>query len=164
MGTTEITAAAGTPFIDIVREVKAPRELVYRAHTDPNLIVKWLGPRRFRMTVERWEPVDGGAWHFTHHDTDGSAFGFHGVFHGTPSADGMLQTFEFEGAPGHVSLDKLTLEDQGDRTIVRIHSVYQSVEARDAMVENGMGSGVSEGYDRLDELVAGDAARVGALA
>ncbi len=66
----------------------------------------------------------------------------------------MIQTFEFEGAPGHVSLDSLTLEEHGGRTLVRMHSVYQSVDDRDAMVQAGMAEGVNEGFERLDELVA----------
>ena len=76
------------------------------------------------------------------------------MFHGTPSPDGMVQTFEFEGAPGHVSMDTLTMQEQGGRTIVRTNSLFQSVEARDAMVEHGMAEGMSEGYERLDELLA----------
>ena len=74
-------------------------------------------------------------------------------FHGTPSPDGMVQTFEFEGAPGHVSLDSVTFEERDGRTVLRGHSVFQSIEARDAMVQSGMERGLSEGYDRLDELI-----------
>ncbi|MHB8893419.1 MAG: SRPBCC domain-containing protein, partial [Candidatus Limnocylindrales bacterium] len=85
--------------------------------------------------------------------TDGTEYGFHGVFHGTPTPDSITQTFEFEGAPGHVSLDRLTLEARGARTLVRSHSVFQSVEARDAMIESGMEGGMNEGYDRLDEIL-----------
>ena len=154
MGTTRITAEPGLPFIEIEREFDAPRDLVFRAHTDPELLVQWLGPRRMTMTVERLEIRDGGTWRFIHREPDGTEHGFHGVFHGTPSVDWMVQTFEYEGAPGHVSLESLTLEERDGRTLVRAHSVYQSVEARDAMIESGMEHGVNEGYERLDELVA----------
>lgn len=154
MGTTRITAEPGTPFIEMERTFNAPRDLVYRAHTDPELLVQWLGPRKYQMTVERWDVRDGGAWHYTHQDEEGNVYGFHGVFHGAPTTDGMTQTFEFEGAPGHVSLDTLTLEERDGKTIVRIRSVHQSVEDRDAMIEHGMAEGVNDGYDRLDELVA----------
>jgi uncharacterized protein YndB with AHSA1/START domain len=106
------------------------------------------------MTVEQMDVRDGGRWRYTHRDDQGNAYGFHGVFHGEPTPDRITQTFEFDGAPGHVSLDTLTLEEQGARTVVRVHSVFQSVAARDAMVENGMADGVNDGYDRLDELVA----------
>ena len=155
MSTTQIDAPAGVPFIDITREFDAPRDLVFRAYTEPELLVQWLGPRKYKMTLERWDVRDGGTWRFIHSDDQGNAWGFHGVFHGEQTPDGMLQTFEFEGAPGHVSLDKLVLEDLGNgRTAVRMHSVYQSVEARDAMVESGMEEGMNDGFDRLDELLA----------
>jgi uncharacterized protein YndB with AHSA1/START domain len=160
MGTTQVTAEPGVPFIDVTREFDAPRELIYRAHTDPELLVQWLGPRKYAMKVKRWDVRDGGAWRFTHRDAEGNEYGFHGVFHGTPSPDGIVQTFEFEGAPGHVSLESLKLEERNGRTVVHTHSVYQSLEARDAMLQSGMADGMNEGYDRLDELLARLAAPV----
>jgi uncharacterized protein YndB with AHSA1/START domain len=153
MGTTQIIAAPGVPFIEMSRAFNAPPDLLYRAHTDPELLVQWLGPRKYRMTVEQMDVRDGGLWHYTHHDGEGNSYGFHGVFHGTPSPNGITQTFEFEGAPGHVSLNSLTLDDEGGRTVVRVKSVFQSVAARDAMVESGMADGFNDGYDRLDELI-----------
>ena len=161
MGTTSINAPKGSPFIDLERTFDAPVELLYRAHTDPELLTQWLGPEKYAMTVEEYDVRDGGRWRYTHRDPDsGATYGFHGVFHGRPSTSGMVQTFEFDGAPGHISLDALTFVPDGDRTIVRIHSVYQSVEARDAMIENGMERGLNEGYARLDTLLSGLAAAV----
>jgi len=154
MARTTITAEPGVPYIDITREFAGPRDLLFRAHTDPDLLVQWLGPRRFAMNVDRYELRDGGTWRYTHRDEAGHEYGFHGVFHGTPSPDGIVQTNEFEGAPGHVSLESLRFEEAEGRTRVRVHAVYQSVEARNAMVENGMETGLSEGYDRLDEVLA----------
>lgn len=154
MGTTQVTAEPGVPFIDVSREFDAPRDLIYRAHTDPELLAQWLGPRKYAMNIERWDVRDGGAWRFTHRDAEGNEYGFHGVFHGSPSPDGIVQTFEFDGAPGHVSLESLRLEERNGRTVVHTHSVYQSLEARDAMLQSGMADGMNEGYDRLDELVA----------
>lgn len=151
---TQIIAEPGVPQIVITREFDAPRELVYRAHTDPELLVRWLGPRRMTMTVERYEVRDGGTWRFIHRDTDGTEAGFHGVFHGTPSPDNLVRTFEFEGAPGHVSLETATFADHGGKTLVRTNAVFQSVEDRDAMIQSGMESGVNEGMERLDELLA----------
>jgi uncharacterized protein YndB with AHSA1/START domain len=159
--TITLDAPAGQPYVDVTREFDAPRDLVFRAWTEPDLLVRWLGPRRLRMTIDRWEPKDGGRWRYVHHDdATGSSFGFHGVFHGPFSPDGATQTFEFEGYPGHVSLDTLTLEQRGDRTTVRIHSVFQSVADRDGMIANGMETGMREGFERLDEVVAGMAATV----
>lgn len=162
MTTTKITAEPGLPFIDIEREFDAPRELVYRAWTEPELLVQWLGPRRLTMTVEEFELRDGGRWHYTNHEADGSAsYAFHGVFHGKPSVEGgLVQTFEFEGAPGHVSLDSIAFDELGGRTVTRSRSVFQSVEARDAMVEAGMETGLTEGFERLDDVLAALAAPV----
>ena len=153
MSTTQIDAPAGVPFIDITREFDAPRDVVFRAYTEPELLVQWLGPRKYTMTIDRWDVRDGGTWRFVHSDDQGNAWGFHGVFHGEQTPDGMLQTWEFEGAPGHVSLEKLTLEEHDGKTTVRNHAVYQSMEARDAMIESGMEGGVNDGFDRLDDLL-----------
>ena len=153
MTTTQVTAEPGTPYIDFTREFDAPRDLLFRAHTDPELLVQWLGPRRLTMVIDRYDVKDGGKWRYIHRDQDGTEYGFHGVFHGTPSPDGMVQTFEFEGAPGHVSLDWLTFEERDGRTVLHGHSVFQSVQARDAMVQSGMEGGLSEAYERLDELI-----------
>jgi uncharacterized protein YndB with AHSA1/START domain len=152
MGTTKITAPAGMPFIDIEREFAAPRALVHRAYADPELLKQWLGPRKYVMEVEVWEPRDGGRWRFIHRDAE-NTYGFHGVFHGPQTEERMLQTFEFEGAPGHVSLEALEFIERDGRTLVRNHAVYQSLEARDAMIESGMEEGMNDGFDRLDELL-----------
>ena len=154
MSATQIDAPEGLPFIDITREFDAPRDLVYRAYTDPDLLVQWLGPRKYKMTVESWDVRDGGKWRFIHSDDAGNAWTFHGVFHGEQGPDSLLQTWEFEGAPGHVSLEKLVLEERDGKTTVRNHSVYQSIEARDAMIQSGMEEGMNDGFDRLDDLLA----------
>jgi len=154
MTETQITAEPRVPQILTSRTFDAPRDLVFRAFTEPELLVQWLGPRKYTTTVERFDVRDGGSWRYISSDDAGNAFGFHGVFHGEPSPDGFVQTFEFEGAPGHVSMDTLTLEEKDGKTTVRTNSVFQSVEARDAMVDAGMADGMNEGYDRLDDLVA----------
>jgi uncharacterized protein YndB with AHSA1/START domain len=153
--TTEIIAEPGTQQIVILREFDAPRELVYRAYTDPELLVQWMGPKRLTMTVERHELRDGGRYRYIHRDENGEEAGFHGVFHGEPSLDGgFVRTFEFEGYPGHVSLETLILEERDGKTLSRAISVFQSVEDRDGMMASGMESGLNEGMEKLDELLA----------
>ena len=144
MSETKISAPEGPPFIDISREFDAPRDLVFRAWTDPELVVQWLGPRKYEMVLD--DVRAPGRRQLALHPSGRrrQEYGFHGVFHGDATPDGMVQTFEFEGAPGHVSLERLSLEEHDGRTIARTHSVYQSVEARDAMVESGM----AEGHER----------------
>jgi uncharacterized protein YndB with AHSA1/START domain len=152
MGKTIINAPEGTPFIDMEREFDAPRELVHKAYREPELVKQWLGPRKYEMEIERWDARDGGGYRYIHRDAE-NAYGFRGVFH-SMDIDNMVQTFEFDGAPGHVSLDTQVLEDLGGgRTRMRSHTVFQSVEDRNAMVEAGMASGVEDGYNRLDELL-----------
>ena len=154
MGKTEISAPEGTPFIEMTREFDAPPALVYRAYVEPDLLKQWLGPRKYEMVIDSWDVREGGTWRYTHSDDAGNAYGFHGVFHSV-APDSLVQTFEFDGAPGHVSLEKIVFEDLGNgRTAIRNYSAYQSIEARDAMVQAGMAEGVNEGYDRLDELLA----------
>jgi uncharacterized protein YndB with AHSA1/START domain len=152
---TTVTAEPGKQEVFITREFDAPRELVFKAHTDPELYVQWLGPRGYEMILETFEPHSGGRYRYIHKDPEGNEYGFHGVFHEISEAL-MIQTFEFEGLPesGHVSLDTMRLEElPGDRTRVTIQSVFQSVADRDGMVESGMERGVSEGYERLDEVL-----------
>jgi uncharacterized protein YndB with AHSA1/START domain len=154
-----ITADPGSPLVIMEREVAAPRDLVYRCYTEPSLLAQWLGPRRLGLRVEQFDLRHGGSWRYVNTEPDGSAeYGFRGVFHGEPSPDQLIQTFEFDGAPGHVSLDTLNLVERDGRTLIRTTSAFQSVEDRDAMIAAGMEGGVREGYERLDELVA----RIGA--
>ena len=153
MTTTKIVAPPGEPYIDMEREFAAPAELVHRAYVEPDLVTQWLGPRKYEMVLDRWDARDGGSYRFVHRDGE-NEYGFRGVFH-SMAIDNMVQTFEFEGAPGHVSLDSQRIEDIGDgRSRVTSRSVFLSVADRDAMVESGMGDGVEEGYNRLDELLA----------
>ena len=153
MTRTLIDAPAGVPFIDVRREFDAPRDLVFRAFTEPDLLVQWLGPRKYEMVIDTYDVRAGGSWRYLNRDAAGNEWGFHGVFHGDPSPDGFTQTFEFEGAPGHVALDRLVLTEHDGRTTVHTHSVYQSLEARNAMVDNGMAEGMNEGYNRLEALL-----------
>ena len=159
MGKTRITARPGEPYIDMEREFDAPAALVHRAYLEPELVKQWLGPRKYEMVIERWDARAGGGYRYVHRDAD-SSYGFHGVFH-SMDVDNMVQTFEFDGAPGHVSLDTQKLEDIGNgRSRLTARTVFQSVADRDAMVESGMEEGVEDGYNRLDELLVRLAAPV----
>jgi uncharacterized protein YndB with AHSA1/START domain len=154
MSKTAIAAEPGIPMVIVTREFDAPRDLVFRAHTDPELLVQWLGPRELTTTIDRYEARDGGIWRYLQTDAEGSTYGFHGVFHGDPSPDGIVQTFEFEGAPGHVCLQTATLAERGGKTLLRTASAFQSVEDRDAMVASGMEDGVHDSGERLAGLLA----------
>ena len=150
----EIEVPEGLPFIDFEREFDAPVEAVFRAHKEPDLVKQWLGPRRYEMEIEAYEFKTGGSYRYLHR-ADGEAYAFNGVFHVVRDNEFAIQTFEFEGYPDVVSIESLTFEDLGDgRSRIRGHSVYPSVEARDGMASSGMESGMNEGYERLDEVLA----------
>ena len=154
---THMVAEPGKQELVVTREFDAPRELVFKAFTDPKLLVQWLGPRGLTMRLETFEPRNGGSWRYIHADKDGNEYGFHGVIHEVAAPERIIQTFEFEGLPeiGHVTLDTMRLEElPGERTRVTIQSVFQSIADRDGMVQAGMEQGVNEGYERLDELLA----------
>ena len=137
------------------REVDAPRDLVFRCFTEKDLFAQWMGPRKYDIRIDEFDLRHGGRWSFTNIDREtGAEYAFRGTFHGEPSPDRWAQTFEFLGAPGHVSLDTLELVDLGgNRTLIRSISLHQSVEARDAMIDHGMAEGMADGYLRLDDLV-----------
>ncbi len=155
---TEIIAEPGKQELYITREFDAPRELVFRAHIDPEIYVKWVGPRDLTMTIDKWEPHDGGSYKFTH-ERDGHRYGFFGVYHEVVSPERIIGTFEFDGLPerGHVILGTTRFEDlQDGRTRLVHQSVFQSVADRDGMIASGMERGVNDGYEKLDALLAGE--------
>lgn len=153
---TKVIAEPGKQELFIVREFDAPRELVFKAHTDPKLYAEWLGPRGLTMNLEKFEPKSGGRYRFIQKDKDGNEFAFHGVNHEVMYPERLIGTFEFEGLPerGHVELDTARFEElPGGRTKLTVQAVYQSVADRDGMVSSGMEKGVREGYERLDEIL-----------
>jgi uncharacterized protein YndB with AHSA1/START domain len=143
------------PLVRITREFDAPPEKVFRAHTDPALVVQWLGPRRLEMRIDHYDARTGGSYRYVH-TSDGQEYWFHGSFHEVRPNELIVQTFTFEGVPDSVALERLVLEDLGDgRTRLTATSLVDSFEARDAFVASGMETGVHEGYQRLDDLLAG---------
>ncbi|HZE33855.1 MAG TPA: SRPBCC domain-containing protein [Actinoallomurus sp.] len=152
---TSITAQPGSPFIEVIRELDAKPAQVFRAYTDPELVTRWLGPREIEMRLIEYDARPGGAYRYVHRDTEGNEHVFHGVFHTVTPGKRIIQTFEYEGTPDVVSLDSTTFEDLGGRTRLRGHTVFPTIEARDAMIASGMERGILDSMDRLDELTRG---------
>jgi uncharacterized protein YndB with AHSA1/START domain len=151
---TTIELDQRVPLVRITREFDAPREKVFRAHTDPELVALWLGPRGYEMRVDHYDCRTGGSYRYLHIDGE-NEYGFYGSFHEVRPDEVIVQTFTFEGFPDGVSLDRLVLEDIGDgRTRLTATSLVDSFEGRDAFVASGMEVGIREGYERLDELLA----------
>jgi uncharacterized protein YndB with AHSA1/START domain len=151
---TQIAADPDVPTIVITRDFDAPPARVFLAYTDPELVVQWLGPRRLTMKIEEYDARTHGAYRYVHLDTDGTEYGFHGTFHEVRQDERIVQTFTWDGQPDGVSLDTVLFEDLGGRTRVTTTSVVDSFETRDGILASGMEGGVTEGYQRLDELLA----------
>jgi uncharacterized protein YndB with AHSA1/START domain len=154
MAKTEYQIEPGTHEIVITRVFDAPRDLVFKAMTDPNAVPKWWGPRDLSTTIDKMEARPGGEWRFVQRDKAGNEFAFRGVYHEVKGPERTVQTFEFEGVPGHVALDTATFEEVEGKTRLRQQSVFQSVADRDGMVQSGMEKGATESMDRLAELLA----------
>lgn len=153
---TEIVSDPDVPLVRITREFDAPREKVFRAHTDPALIVQWLGPSRHTTRIDHWDCRSLGSYRYVM-STEGEEgeFGFHGCFHEVRPAEVIVQTFTYEGVPDGVALERVEFEDLGGgRTRLSSWSLVDTFEARDAFVASGMEEGVVEGYERLDALLA----------
>ncbi|MFW6693975.1 TIGR03086 family metal-binding protein [Streptomyces sp. MAR4 CNX-425] len=150
---TGITVDPTLPTIVITREFEAPPARVFRAHTDPDLVVQWLGPRALTMRIERYDARTDGSYRYVHTDDEGNEYGFHGVFHEVRPHERIVQTFTYEGMPDSVSLETAVFEDLGGRTRLTATSLLDSVESRDAMISSGAETGIREGYERLDELL-----------
>ena len=151
---TNIIVDEEVPLVRIVREFDAPPAKVFAAHTDPALVVRWLGPRGMAMTLDTWDCRRGGEYRYVH-EMGGEEYAFHGCFHEVRADERIVQTFTYEGMPDSVALETLTLEAlPGGRTRLTGTSLVDSFEDRDAFVASGMEQGVREGYEKLDELLA----------
>ncbi|MFJ5958673.1 SRPBCC family protein [Paenarthrobacter sp. NPDC092416] len=150
---TTITADEGVPFVDTVREFDAPVSAVFKAHVDPDLLAKWLGPRDTSLNIGEYNATTGGSWNYGGGDGSGGTYGFRGIFHTVDAESLIIMTFEFDGAPSQVGLSTTRFEEIEGRTKIVVHEVYPSVEARDMALATGMNSGVVEGYEKLDELL-----------
>jgi uncharacterized protein YndB with AHSA1/START domain len=151
-GTTTLTTPSEREILT-ERVFDAPRERVFAAFTDPLLIPRWWGPRRMTTIVDRMDLRPGGSWRFVSHDCDGREQGFRGVYREIAPPLRLVQTFEWEGLPGHVIVETFSFEDLGARTRVRTTSLFHTTEERDGMLASGMQRGLTESHERLAELL-----------
>jgi uncharacterized protein YndB with AHSA1/START domain len=141
--------------IRIEREFDAPRDRVFAAYTDPELIPQWWGPHGTTTIVDRMDVKTGGEWRFVSRDEDGNETAFRGAYREVSAPDRITQTFEWEGMPGYISVETAEFQDLGDRTKVVTTSVFHFTEDRDGMLSSGMEKGMNETFERLDALLAG---------
>ncbi|MEO8610368.1 MAG: SRPBCC family protein [Chloroflexota bacterium] len=153
MGKLNVIAEPGKHEILMTRDFNAPRELVFKALCDPELIPQWWGPGQYKTVVDQMEVRKGGIWRYVQRDDQGSEWAFHGVYHEISAPDRMVYTFEFEGMPGHVMMETVTFEEHDGKTRLTDSAVFQSVADRDGMLQSGMEGGAAEGWDRFDEVL-----------
>lgn len=153
---TESTYAMTLPTdreIVMTRVFDAPRELVFKAHVDPEAIPRWWGPRRYTTTVDKMDLRPGGVWRFVQHDQEGNEFAFNGVYREIMPPERLVLTFEFEGMPGHVAVNTAIFEDLDGKTKLTTTQRFENAADRDGMIQSGMESGAIETWDRLTEYL-----------
>ena len=150
-----IDAAPGQTFADITREFEASAAAVFGAHADRELFAIWIGPRGLQTRITHWDFRTGGAYRYEQTDPEGNTYAFRGVFHTVREHELIIQTFEYEGAPDEVSMDIMRFEElPGGRSRLIDHSIFASLGALEEMMAQGMEYGLTEGYEKLDELLA----------
>jgi uncharacterized protein YndB with AHSA1/START domain len=143
----------GEKEIHMTRVFDAPRDLVFEAHSSCEHMSNWWGPRKYEVASCEIDFRPGGAWRIVHRADGEEDQGFHGEFREIVPPEKIVWTFEWEGLPGHVSVETLTLEERDGKTLVTAHSVFDTAEDRDGMIQSGMETGAAESYDRLDEYL-----------
>lgn len=139
--------------VRLERIFDAPRERVWKAMTDPELLAQWWG-RGNRLVIERMEVERGGHWRVVEHAPDGM-HGFEGRYREVTPPERFVRTFDWDGMPGYVVVDSTTLEDLGDgRTRLVSTSLFYTTEERDGMLHSGMTEGANQSYDALDRVLA----------
>jgi uncharacterized protein YndB with AHSA1/START domain len=140
--------------IHIERVFDAPRDRVFEVFTDPELIPEWWGPRDTKTVVQEMDARTGGDWRFLSTDSEGNEIVFRGTYREVTPPERIVQTFEWDGMPGYVSVDSSEFVDLGGQTRIVTTSIFFRAEERDGMIESGMERGLNETYDRLDEVLA----------
>jgi uncharacterized protein YndB with AHSA1/START domain len=160
MSTSDAAAVPATITTPSDREIRierifnAPRDRVWRAMTDPTLVAQWWG-RGNKLVVERMDVERGGHWRFVEHGPDG-VHGFQGRFREVTPPERIVQTFEWDGMPGHVAVESMTLQDLGDgRTKIVSVSLFHTTEERNGMLHSGMEQALNQSYAALDRVLAG---------
>lgn len=137
----------------ITREFDAPRDVVFKAMTNPDLIPRWWGPRKYTTVVDKMDVRPGGAWRFIMREPDGTETGFRGEYREIVAPERIVQTFEWEPMAGHISVETAIFTERDGRTLLTNRTVFASKEDRDGMIQSGMEKGLRETHDRFAELL-----------
>jgi uncharacterized protein YndB with AHSA1/START domain len=136
--------------IVLTRSFEAPRALVYEAFSKPEHVGQWWGPAGATLPVCEMDFRPGGRWRFVSHESDGNDYAFRGEYREIVPPERIVWTFEFEGMPGHVSVESIDFQERDGTTTITTTTVFDSVEDRDGMLQSGMETGAAESYNRLE--------------
>lgn len=153
MPKTEYEVVPGRQELRATTILNAPRELVFRAYTDPDLFARWWGPREYTNKIDKFEARQGGEWRVVQTAEDGTTHPFRGVHHEVTAPERIVATFEYEPMHGHVAMQIATFIPEGNRTKLETKMVFESVMDRDGMVASGMQRGSDDSMARLAELL-----------
>jgi len=137
------------------RVFDAPRELVWKVCTDPELVPKWWGPRYLTIVVDKMDLKVGGVWRYIQKDAEGNEYAFNGVYKEVVPPERLTYTFEYEPMAGHISTETITFEELPDgKTKITSRTTFNTLEDLEGMLQSGMEGGAVETWDRLEELLA----------
>ena len=154
MSKLNVVAEPGKQDIVMTREMNAPRELVFRALTDPELVPQWWGDDSTTTIVDQMDVRMGGIWRYVSQDAEGNEFAYRGVYHEAVAPERVVYTFEWEGMMGHILLETVTLEELNGKTLITDTVVFQTLADRNGMLENGIETGAAASWDRMERLLA----------
>ena len=153
-GTAKVTLPADKQIL-ITREFEAPKELIWKAWTTPELVKQWWHANRGEMKVAEIDLRVGGTWRYVSVTDDGFEVAFHGEYREIEPYDRIVSTEAYEGIPNpdeNATVNTMTLEETDGRTIVKVLVDAPSKEIRDAIMESGMEAGMQDAYDLLEQV------------
>ena len=150
----DIIAEPGKTSFTTRRTVDAPRALVFEAFTKPEHLRRWMGPRNLTMVVCDSDFRVGGSYRFVLRAPNGQEAGFRGTFMEIVPPERIVRTFVFEPYPDAEAVETLQLDERNGQTTITTTTVHKTVESRDGHLGSGMEAGMTEGYERLDALLA----------
>jgi uncharacterized protein YndB with AHSA1/START domain len=153
-GTAKVTLPADTQIL-ITREFDAPKELIWKAWTTPELVKQWWHANRGEMKVAEIDLRVGGMWRYVSVTEDGFEVAFHGEYREIEPYDRIVSTEAYEGIPNpdeNATVNTMTLEETDGRTLVSVLVDAPSKEIRDAIMESGMEAGMQDAYDLLEQV------------
>jgi uncharacterized protein YndB with AHSA1/START domain len=136
----------------ITREFDAPKHLVYRAYTTPELVKRWWHAKRGEVTVAEIDLRVGGTWRYVMTADGGVEVAFHGQYREIVPNERIVSTEVYEGMPDAEALDTVTLTEADGRTTLTILVQHTSKEHRDAHIESGMEDGLQDALDLLEQV------------